>query len=723
MNDDGSLWSGLDARGFDQLFSMLSDAAFIDQGGRIVAVNAAGAELYGTTVAKLVGTATVDLVPEQYRPHIDARVERLRAGVERDRWAEEEILRIDGDRRAVGVRSHPVSFNGDPAALVLIRDISELRHVEGLLARRDRIHRVITDVTIALALASDEELDERIDDALRAIGEASGVDRAYVTTYSADGRWCTCAYEWVAEGIEAQIDYVQDLPLEGFEWTASRIMAGHVLHIPELDRLPDEAANERASFGRYDVRSLLVVPLVAGSDVTGDVGFNVVRRSMVWPEDEIDLLRNVASVIGMSLARREAARQSREARDAAIQANAAKDVFLSRMSHELRTPLNAVLGFTELLLRTPRDDRDRAMLEQVLASGRHLLHLVEDVLDISRIVAGGLVVSMEPVALDDVLGVAVDMVTQAHTGELPSIVLEPTGLMVLADRQRLQQVMVNLVGNGIKYNRPGGAVTIVASRVAPAAGDRAPEGSGSGAASDALAEDSPGRIRVEVRDTGIGIPADALGRVFEPFDRLGRETSGVDGVGIGLTLTRSLVEAMGGTIGVESEEGSGSTFWFELFEADPAHAGRRGGRSVPSDAPVVLCVEDNEVSRIVVRQAVERCGCRHVEAESAMQGFAMAVAHSPALVIVDLHLVDSTGHELVERLRATPATRHIPVVVVSANESGEAQRRLAELGVEEFLHKPVAPDDLAAVVTRLVGSGDAAAGTGPGPDGRGTVGT
>jgi signal transduction histidine kinase len=371
--------------------------------------------------------------------------------------------------------------------------------------------------------------------------------------------------------------------------------------------------------------------------------------------------------------RRRAEESSEAARREAEEANQAKSDFLSRMSHELRTPLNAILGFSQLLELEPLTHEQHDSVDHVLSAGRHLLELINEVLDISRIEAGRLSLSLEPVAVDEVMRETVDLVrplAQARRIRLEEDVRDPN-LYVLADRQRIRQVLLNLLTNAVKYNQEHGSVNVACS------------------------PSVDGRLRISVKDTGPGIDAEKISRVFTPFDRLGAEQGEVEGTGLGLALSKALLEAMGGSIGVESTVGVGSTFWVELPRTesqfhDDALSGADGAEPALAQARTVLYIEDNVPSA----QLMERIFSRwpDIKLISAMQGglgVELARQHVPDLILLDLHLPDIQGLEVLQKVRSDPSTRNIPVVVTSADATPGQIARLRTAGADEYLTKPL----------------------------------
>jgi protein-histidine pros-kinase len=361
------------------------------------------------------------------------------------------------------------------------------------------------------------------------------------------------------------------------------------------------------------------------------------------------------------------------ARREAEEANQAKSEFLSRMSHELRTPLNAILGFSQLLTLEELQSDQRDSVDHILKAGRHLLELINEVLDISRIEAGRLSLSPEPVSLDEVLRETLDLVRPLAREREVTLKDESrrANLHILADRQRIRQVLLNLLTNAVKYNREAGEVNVSCS------------------------DHVSGRLRIAVTDTGAGITADKISRVFTPFDRLDAEQTTVEGTGLGLALSKGLIEAMGGTIGVESTPGVGSSFWVELpltesfLDREAVHGGALD-QQVHTQSRTILYIEDNVASA----QLMERIFSRwpDIKLISAMQGgigLELARQHHPDLVLLDLHLPDMQGLEVLQKLRADETTRHIPIMVTSADATPGQIARLRAAGADEYLTKPL----------------------------------
>ncbi len=373
---------------------------------------------------------------------------------------------------------------------------------------------------------------------------------------------------------------------------------------------------------------------------------------------------------------------------AADKANRAKSEFLSSMSHELRSPLNAILGFAQLMESgsPPPTPSQQASIGQILHAGWYLLELINEILDLALIESGKLSLSMEPISLQEKFIDCQAMIEpRAENSSIRLSFAKPDSpCFVQGDRTRLKQVIINLLSNAIKYNRVGGTVDVTCSAGAV------------------------GRVRISVHDSGPGLTPEQIAQLFQPFNRLGQESGSQEGTGIGLVVCKRLVELMGGEIGVESTVGVGSVFWFELRLADAAHATGAADQA-PSALPAplrqeaarrtLLYVEDNPSNVALVEQLIARRPMlRLLRAGNGTSGIALARIHQPQVILMDINLPGITGFQALKILREDPATRHIPVLALSANAMSHDIEKGLAAGFLRYLTKPIKVDEFMTVL-------------------------
>ncbi|GAB3196134.1 hypothetical protein GCM10027062_04700 [Nocardioides hungaricus] len=385
----------------------------------------------------------------------------------------------------------------------------------------------------------------------------------------------------------------------------------------------------------------------------------------------------------------------REARDEAERANRAKDEFLSRMSHELRTPLNSILGFGQLLQLEGLPSSAGTDVDHIVKAGRHLLALINEVLDISRVESGAQALLIERQCVCDSIGEAYEMVRPLAADRGVELVMDLHDSLeryVMADRQRLTQVMLNLLANAVKYNRPDGVVTVTTE------------------IEDEL------HLQILVTDTGVGIAPEDLERVFVPFERVADADVEMEGTGLGLAVARSFVSAMGGGIGIKRSLPGRGTEFFVRLPLSSAPDGDEVASQKLRDAGIqhttdlsgrtILYMEDNLANLELVRRILDRNGAPHlITASHGQTGVHLAVAHRPDMILLDLHLPDLDGSEVLSQLRADQRTRPIPVVVLSADATTARRKQLLASGAVDYVTKPIAVEGLLDAVHRSISAG------------------
>ena len=633
-------------------FRALLDAApdgivVCDGQGMLVLVNSAAERMFGYGRDELVGQSIELLIPEHVRPRHHHHLSSYTAEPRTRPMGSSLDLRArrkDGGEFPVEISLSP--FEADRGLLVIagIRDVTDRRQLE-----REK-QRAIACLLSAMEAVQEAFLLFDENDRVIMVNSAARALMGPVGDGPITGR--TFA-DLVAALIAAGIYDLGGEPVES--WYARRL------------------AYHRNPSGVLDLRT------------PGGRSIRITERKTA-DHGTVTMIADITEDV-------QRADDLRRARVQAEAASEAKSEFLSSMSHELRTPLNAILGFAQLLERDrkqPLSERQLDRLSHVLRGGEHLLRLIDDVLDLSRIESGRIAVSSEPVEIAAVLSEVVHtlepMASRASIRIVPPEV-PPETPTVMADRTRLAQVLMNLGSNAIKYGKTNGHVAF-----------RTEPGSGS--------------VRITVIDDGIGIPEDKRDRIFDPFQRAGQEAGPIEGTGIGLTISKRLAELMRGRVGFHSQLGQGSEFWIEL----PAHIDQAADESRATALAVepsrlatgerrhtIVYVEDNPSNIAFMRELVEDLpSVELLTAPTAEIGLELIRGRLPKVVIMDINLPGMSGFEAVRRLREWPETRDIPVVGLSAAALARDTARAKEAGFHRYLTKPVKVDELTETLEQLL---------------------
>lgn len=657
-------------------------------GGRYLAANRACRELLGLDALEGEPPPLSVLLPHALAAEIES--------------AEREVLRLGRPRQLVlgEVKGRHLELSLSPlgnleegvrGVVGVVHDTTEARRQSNLLRV---LHQGITDYQ---ALMSGHRLWEFLMEALR---ELTDSDYALIgEVVEAEGAPALKLHaitdlSWSEESRRLMERLRSgDMMLTNPDSLLGRVFAhGEVVMTEDLAGQPG-----RGGFppGHPSLRNYLGVPIHDGQSVIGMFAIANGRRR--YDRALLEWLKPFTSTCALlinlhrGLAERARATEAlAQARDQAERASRAKSEFLSSMSHELRTPLNAVLGYAQLLANSrqqPLNERQARQVAQIERSGQHLLALINDVLDLARIEAGKLSLSLERVRLDELVGDALMSVqTSAADAGVTLIATEISALPeVRADYTRLKQVLLNLLSNAIKYNRRGGRVEVAVS------GESA-------------------RVWVSVRDTGLGIAQEHQSALFEPFQRLGAEHGAIEGTGIGLSITRQLVEAMSGEIWVESRLGEGSVFHvaLPLAEAGPAPEAAAGdtapiGGQGPAASCRVLYVEDNPANRQLMHEVfADLEGAELITAGCAEEALERLGREVPDLLLLDIHLPGMDGHALLARLRREPQWSSLPVLAVTASAMPSDIRRGRLAGFDGYLTKPLDLERLRRVLNEYL---------------------
>jgi PAS domain S-box-containing protein len=612
-----------------------------------------------------------------------------RAGKETRRWT---YVRKDGSHLPVAVTVSAVR-DSDEEFVCVARDVTDELRIESYRDTRERLAAELARMT-----RPDAPVLRTV---LRIVIEGMGWDLGHVWLAEGDALRCVATWHGTsfpgAEELERSLGRTR---LRRGEGLAGRVWdTGSVVWISDLaeEELQLTAA-QREGLGP-EVRAAVSLPIVAAD---GEAPLGVLQlfaRRPRAPETELlTLLESVAATFGRQLERVRTAQELRFARDEAEAADRAKTELVSRISHELRTPLNAILGFAQLLDRDELTERQHAQTEQIASGGRHLVAVIDDLIDLSRIETGELRVSLESVSVTAMLREVIELIRPLVDERGLELEVDAHGGIhehVCADYQRLRQVLLNLLSNAVKYNRPGGRISLF------------------------FEDPGDGRLGFAVRDTGAGIAQRDLPLLFQAFERLGAERGAEQGTGLGLVVSRGLVEAMGGRLLVASEVGVGTTFRVELDRAAaaaPVHPGDRHGPETlwwpagEGSEATVLYVEDNPANLHLVRDIVAaRPGLELLTATRGSAGLELARRRRPDLVLLDMNLPDVSGEDVLTALKADAATSAIPVLVLSADATPERRGLVLERGAAGYLAKPLDIGEFVVAVRALLPDADRSA--------------
>jgi signal transduction histidine kinase/CheY-like chemotaxis protein len=535
---------------------------------------------------------------------------------------------------------------------------------------------------------------------LERIGQATGVHRAYILridTTEGELRAAT-EEEWTSKHSGAKGEQWDHFP-----WPNEA--GGSSIQLLEQGQIvtakPAEMAPSMRDSMDSRIRSIIHAPIVVMGSWWGVIGLEDFVKDRDWGEAERDSLRAIAEMLGASIIRKRVQEAMLAAKEAAEEANRAKSAFLANMSHELRTPLNAIIGYSEMLQEDAQEAGQAqtiADLGKIIFSGKHLLSLINDVLDLSKIEAGKTELRMEPFMAGAILNEVIDTAEALARTNHNKLVgrCEFSKVTMMTDRVKFRQVLLNLLSNACKFTE-NGTITV-----------------------DVTLSELEGELWIhwQVRDTGIGISQSQRNKLFLPFSQVDQSTTReYGGSGLGLAISQRLCQMMGGYIDVESEPGNGSTFTIHL-PVQPrqgvaeksllALAGSVGCRDESSEVEkqTVLVIDDDAMARELLQRLLSREGYVVLLAADGETGFSIASAEHPTAIVLDILMPGSSGWSVLSRLKATPELRRIPVIVHSISDDRALGR---ELGAAVFLQKPSESGELVAALRKLIGSGMAEA--------------
>jgi PAS domain S-box-containing protein len=574
--------------------------------------------------------------------------------------------------------------------------------------KNDEFENELLKLSLKLTGIPLSEIKSSLDLALEVIGSYLGADRAYIFELERDKKTMSNTYEWCNLGITPAIEELKGLPVDIFPMWMKTLHNRENIVIKSVHELPESWDNERKILEPQGVKSLVVIPMLSDRSLIGFVGLDSVKSIREYKTGEITTLKLWSNLLSSLInhqhkeelieqTRKKTVNQIKAAKQRAELANKAKSDFIATMSHEIRTPLNAILGYTELLGRLLKDKRETDYLGSIKISGKLLLTIINDLLDLSKIEAGKIEMEMDYVdtykffyEFEQIF----NLIAHEKKLEFTTKIAPATPLYIYLDASRLRQVMLNLVGNAVKFTEVGGvAINVMAGN---------PKSKIDSTNSIKEVVD----LAIEISDTGIGIPKIHHEKIFESFVQL-KSKSNIRGTGLGLPISKKLITLMNGNIIVESEEGKGSVFKITLKDIQFLKTREQPGKKeiINSDdilfkKATILIVDDLVVDRKYISDSLVDTNITIIEASDGRSALECIRKNVPDLVITDIRMAGMDGFELLSKIKEDERYRDIPVIAYTASVMNTQKSKIREDGFADLLVKPVMIPDLFSVLRR-----------------------
>jgi PAS domain S-box-containing protein len=563
--------------------------------------------------------------------------------------------------------------------LTVIIDISESKKLEENIKQQNDFYNIISKVSEKLIQTDSDRLDTEINRSLETLGVFNKVDRTYVFELDNNNDEINNTFEWCAEGVTAEIDNLQGIPFSFIpRWKDSFLQNEHI-YIESVSDLPDELILEKEILEPQGIKSLVTVPMYYGPDLIGFLGFDSVSHQKKWSDQVITLLKVFANVLAGVIYKKKTEAILFKAKQEADIANNSKSEFLANMSHEIRTPLNGIIGFTDLLLKTPLSKTQLQYADNVNTAGLSLLGIINDILDFSKIEAGKMELDFISTDIIDLTEQAADIIKYHAAKKKLELLLNiqpDLPRFAITDPVRLRQILVNLLGNAVKFTESGEVeLKVTYSKT----------------------DGNKGLLSFSVRDTGIGINTEQQSKLFKAFSQADTSTTRkFGGTGLGLTISNMLAEKMGSRIQIISEIDKGSTFFFTIeteFET-----GEKLDPKMLSDVKSVLVIDDNDNNRLILEHTFNNWGISFTGINNGKEAIRLIEQSNLFdVIIVDYNMPELNGIDTIRTIRETLGltSENLPVILLhSSSDDSKIYDECKKLGIRFNLIKPVKSQEL-----------------------------
>lgn len=586
-----------------------------------------------------------------------------------------------------------IESQGKHYFLSVMVDITELKVLEENMRLQNSFYNVISIIAGNLIQANNEKIDYEINRSLETLGKFNNVDRTYIFELEEETDLINNTFEWCAEGITPEIENLQGIPFSFIPYWKEKFLKNEYVYIESVQDLPDERSYERDVLSAQNIQSLVTVPIFYGPSIIGFIGFDSVKTKKRWDEQVIILLRLYSVILGGILFKKKTELTLIKAKQEAEFANKSKSIFLANMSHEIRTPLNAIIGFSQLMNRDKNLTRtQKEYNSSIIKAGEHLLTLINDILELSKVEAGKMTLNNTKTNLHLLLeDIYLIFKERALLKKLQLIFERSDDLpkFAIVDEAKLRQVFVNLISNAIKFTDKGG----IAIRT------------------KLHTKNDKKYLMAEIEDTGCGIPEHEIGQLFKHFVQT---STGLNkgGTGLGLALSKEIVRLMGGDISVKSEVGKGSIFNFyvEITETNDIEAElslrkkqKRVKGIMPQYTPCkILVVDDRPENLNVVNNLLKAVGFTTEIANDGLEAVKKFEEWKPDLILMDLRMPVLDGYEATRMIKFSERGKNTPVIALTASAFDEEKTRAKAVGVEGYIRKPFREEELFDMIANFL---------------------